>query len=114
MKRLREPRLTGTQEYITPANNERVVNHLAQVNHTLHDRLLREHEWSIDEDVFEMLRIDNEELLLWFLKRISQFASFRAQKTQETTKGGRNPQYIKVTEEDVNNAWDAIQLEKLK
>ena len=107
-----QTKLTGTAQYISPENNKRVVNKLLKANAELHDRLLTKHEWFVDEDVYEKIRVDNEELLLWILKRTSQFALFRAQKSQETTKGGKRPQLVTPTEEDLNNAWDTIQMDR--
>jgi hypothetical protein len=107
-----QSKLTGTAEYISPEDNKRVVDHLLRVNAELHDRLLTEHEWYVDKKVYEKIRKDNEDLLLWILKRTSQFAVFRAQKSQETIKGGKKPSLVVPTEEDLNNAWDTIQMDR--
>lgn len=91
--------------YISPENNKRVVDHLLKVNAELHDRFLTKHDWVVHEEVYEKIRQENEELLLWILKRTAQFALFRVQ----NTKAGA---LVTPTEEDLNNAWDSIQMDR--
>ena len=94
-------------ENITPENNRRVVEHLVQYNAELHDRLLTEHKWYVDDEVCEMIRVENEALLVLLLKRTAEFASFRTRRTS-------NNALIKATNQDIDNAWDSIQLDRQK
>jgi hypothetical protein len=102
----------GREEYIKVADNTRVIERLLMQNTGEHTRMLGAKEYEItDESVYEELRLETEEMAMWLMKRSSEFAKFRTKKEES---GGEKKATIQMTEEDLNNAWDAIQMEEQK
>ena len=101
-------KLTGAKEYISPAQNKKVVDSLIKVNCDLHDRLLTPHEWTVEERVYETLRIESEEMAILIMQRIAQFAKFRTKNEPKK----KSKKRVRVVADDLNNAWDSIQMDR--
>lgn len=108
-------KLTGSHQYISPLEQyKHVVDALVQRNCVQYDKLLLppEKSWTVDEEVYKELRRRSEEQALFLMRRTLQFAKHRTQKEEETVNPRKKPLVIKVKDEDLNNAWTSLQMEK--
>jgi hypothetical protein len=106
--------LTGRQEYIAPNRCKEVIMQLLAENAEEHERMLGGiKDWEIqDEEIFEELRIDAEEMSILLMKRISQFTSFRLR--TEEGKAVTKSRKLKVNITDIEEAYTEIQMERQK
>jgi hypothetical protein len=107
-------KLTKAATYIDPTDNETILNLLLRQNCEVHEKLLTpSKDWSIEPVVMEEMRIDSEELALLMMRRTRQFAEFRTREVKKQKKSNRTKR-IRVEEEDVNLAWESIQMDRTK
>lgn len=106
-------KLTKAATYIDPADNEAILNSQLRQNCEVHEKLLSpSNEWTIEPAVMEEMRMDSEELALLLMRRTRQFAEFRTREVKK--KKSHRTKRIRVEEEDVNLAWESIQMDRTK
>lgn len=103
--------LTGRQEYISPNTNRHIVDSLLESNAAENERILgKQCKWEIEhDDLYEELRLDAEEMAIWLMQRISQFARFRIRNEK-----GNKSRKLHATVQDINDAYNAVQMERQK
>lgn len=107
-------KLTGRQEYIPPERCKQVVDFLLKENAIQNERMLGGiTDWKIeDDDIYEELRLEAEEMAIWLMDRTFRFAKFRLR----TEEGKAQPKSRKlvVSVKDIDDAYTEIQMEKQK
>lgn len=108
--------LTGRQVYVAPDTNRRLIHLLLKKNAQENERILgKQKEWVLEhEDLYEEIRLDTEELAIWLMKRVAEFTKFRIRNEEGKAATKTRKKVLKVTEQDLNNAYDAVQMERQK